>query len=109
MLSNLSSPDNNTSGSVYYATYPQVPIFSSVCSQFLPAAAVDASAPTLDGITVAVVPVTVPGVDLRAVQLSIWGSDPFNVTQLPWNASAAAVAAAVDLATGFRPTVTQRR
>uniref|UniRef100_A0A383WCP6 Fibrocystin-L n=1 Tax=Tetradesmus obliquus TaxID=3088 RepID=A0A383WCP6_TETOB len=109
VLSNLSSPDNNTSGSVYYATYPQVPIFSSVCSQPLPAAAADASAPTLDGITVAVVPVTVPGVDLRAVQLSIWGSDPFNVIQLPWNASAAAVAAAVDLATGFRPTVTQRR
>jgi hypothetical protein len=97
---------------MYVATYPQVPVFSSVsgiCDQVLPDAAMNMSAPTLDGITLAVAPATVAGVDLRGVQLSVWGSDPFNVTLLPWNASTAAVAAAVELATGFRPSVTQRR
>jgi hypothetical protein len=112
VLSNTSSADNTTSDSVYVATYPQVPIFGSMAGtrgQVLPSSVIEITTPNLDGITVAVVPANAAGVDLRTVQLSIWGADPFNTTVLPWNASAAAVAAAVDLATGFRPTVTQRR
>jgi hypothetical protein len=98
---------------MYVATYPQVPVFGSMggtCGQPVLSPAVETTTPNLDGITVAVVPaLNAAGVDLRTVQLSIWGGDPFNTTVLPWNASNAAVAAAVDLATGFRPTVTQRR
>jgi hypothetical protein len=112
VLSNTLSADNTTNGSVYVATYPQVPIFGSMggtCGQPVPSAVTETTTPNLDGITVALVPVTAAGVDLCTVQLSIWGADLFNTTVLPWNASAAAVAAAVDVATGFRPTVTQRR
>jgi hypothetical protein len=113
VLSNTSSADNTTNGSMYVATYPQVPVFGSMggtCGQPVLSPAVETTTPNLDGITVAVVPaLNAAGVDLRTVQLSIWGGDPFNTTVLPWNASNAAVAAAVDLATGFRPTVTQRR
>jgi hypothetical protein len=96
---------------MYYATYPQVLIFDAangVCSPSAPDPTVNATPPSLDGITVDPVD-NAPGLDLRVVQLSIWGRDPYNVTLLPWNASGSAVAAAVEFATGFRPSVTQRR
>lgn len=113
-------PGNSTDPGWYVPTYPTFPVPSTggACADSGingGAGGADdnstaAVALSLDGLSVAVAAVVVPGVDIQGTLLSFWGADPFNTTTRAWNASAEDVAAAVRWAiTGFDPSVTRER
>lgn len=110
---NSSNPDEST---LYVPTFPTFPI-QPAC----PDKSVDSGAGTgdnsqpigalsLDGLSVAVAPATVPGVAMNGASLVFSGADPFNTTLRLWNASSDEVDTAVRwVIPGFNPSVTRER